>query len=201
MTDQTQSSHNAPSNELHPLAPAFAQILDRAASVDASVDRVSEQPGWLRQPHHQVAEIEEALAPKPQPDWLKGPLPADMRMGNPRWEKGVSGNPLGKPKGTRNKLSEDFIAAMHEDFEDNGKDAIAKVREKMPHRYLQIIASLLPKELKVDVKRDLTDDQLDNRIRQLASILEIGAPGAFGGAEASAGSQQIITIQSLPEAT
>ena len=108
-----------------------------------------------------------------------------------RFLPGNSGGP-GKPKGSRNKLGEDFIQALHADFQEGGVAAIQEVRRDRPHEYLKVVASLLPKELKVTTESDLTDDQLDQRIRQLAAAIslelnggEAGTSGAVDGAEAS----------------
>lgn len=64
------------------------------------------------------------------------------------------GNP-GRPKGSRNKLGEDFIKAMQEDFHEHGVAAIETVRTERPHEYLKVIASLLPKD--VNLSHDMTD--------------------------------------------
>ena len=63
---------------------------------------------------------------------------------------GISGNPSGRPKGSRNRLGEDFMQAMAEDFAQHGKDAIEEVRQKRPHDYLKVVASILPKELNTE---------------------------------------------------
>lgn len=97
------------------------------------------------------------------------------------------GNP-GKPKGSRHKLGEAFVQALHDDFAKHGVGAIEKVRAEKPDAYVKVIASLLPKEFKIETTADLTDEQLDARIRQLAAALEIGIAGASGGAEAAEGS-------------
>jgi hypothetical protein len=63
------------------------------------------------------------------------------------WVPGESGNPKGRPLGSRNKLSEKFILALHDDFVEHGSAVIAQVRQERPEIYLKIIASIVPREL------------------------------------------------------
>lgn len=65
----------------------------------------------------------------------------------PEW----NGNAAGRPKGSRNKLTEDFLSAMAEDFEQHGKAAIVEVRENDPSKYLTVVAQLVPKEADIKV--------------------------------------------------
>lgn len=90
------------------------------------------------------------------------------------YKPGQSGNPAGRPKGSRNKLGEAFIEALHDDFNEHGIAAIQKTRDEKPDVYVRVIASLLPKEFKIETTSDLTDEQLDARIRTLANLVEIG---------------------------
>lgn len=82
------------------------------------------------------------------------------------------GNP-GRPKGSRNKLGEAFIAALYEDFTENGAEVIVDVRTTKPVQYLRVIASLLPKELTLNFgeDRELSDDELVERIRVLTETV------------------------------
>ena len=64
-----------------------------------------------------------------------------------QWRPGQSGNPMGRPIGSRNKLNEKFILALHDDFAKHGPAVIEKVRETRPEIYLKVIASILPREL------------------------------------------------------
>jgi hypothetical protein len=72
-------------------------------------------------------------------------------------------------KGSRNKLGEDFIQALADDFERHGVEAIERVRIEKPEAYLKVIASLLPKDLNLNVTKydHLTDEQLIMRLRVL----------------------------------
>ena len=63
---------------------------------------------------------------------------------------GVSGNPKGRPKGSRNKLSEEFLAALLADFQDHGPEVIQAVRVEKPDQYLKVIAAVLPREMQLN---------------------------------------------------
>ncbi len=62
-----------------------------------------------------------------------------------QFKPGQSGNPKGRPKGSRNKLSEAFLQALSDDFEVHGVDAIVAVRIDKPEAYLSTIGKLMPK--------------------------------------------------------
>ncbi len=104
-----------------------------------------------------------------------------------RFKPGVSPNPAGRPKGSRNKLGEAFIQALYEDFTQHGTAVIETVRAEKPDQYLKVVASILPKELKVTTEIELNDEQLDQRIRQLAAALDLGLRGEGGTGEVAGG--------------
>jgi len=69
----------------------------------------------------------------------------------------------------RNKLDEAFIQALAEDFEKHGAAVIERVRIEKPDAYVKVIASLLLKDLHLNVNNldSLTDEQLLARLRRL----------------------------------
>jgi len=73
------------------------------------------------------------------------------------WQPGQSGNPAGRPPGARNKLGEDFIKAMLDDFAVNGSTAIVAVRTDDPAAYLNVIAKIIPKAIDLDAKVSFSD--------------------------------------------
>lgn len=81
-----------------------------------------------------------------------------------RFVAGTSGN--GRAKGSRNKLGEAFTDALYADFQENGIEAITKVRDNDPSTYVRVIAGLLPKEVKIEQQPlgDMSDDELGRLI-------------------------------------
>ena len=81
------------------------------------------------------------------------------------------GNP-GRPKGSRNKLSESFLTALANDFDKHGVQAIETMRVNDPSGYVKTIANLLPKDIHITEKRliEMTDAEI---LAQLSGVLQI----------------------------
>jgi hypothetical protein len=59
---------------------------------------------------------------------------------------GHNGGP-GRPRGSRNKLGEEFCAALYADFQEHGVAVIEAVRIERPWDYLKVVAALAPREI------------------------------------------------------
>jgi Family of unknown function (DUF5681) len=102
-------------------------------------------------------------------------------MPNNLWQPGQSGNPAGRLRGSRNKLSEEVICALLRDFRQHGQKAVARVRQTQPAAYLKVLALLVPREHKVEhsnLLKELTDEQLEAMIEYIETSLaaQAGAP-------------------------
>jgi hypothetical protein len=64
-----------------------------------------------------------------------------------KWKPGQSGNPLGRPRSSREALGTRFIEALSEVFQKKGKAAINKLADTDPATFVRVCASLMPKEL------------------------------------------------------
>jgi Family of unknown function (DUF5681) len=97
------------------------------------------------------------------------------------WQPGVSGNPAGRLRGSRNKLSEEVICALLRDFREHGQKAIAKVRRDQPGTYLKVLALLIPRQDKLDHTnpvKTMTDDELESAIAILKEMIAARAVGS-----------------------
>ena len=80
----------------------------------------------------------------------------------------------GRPKGSRNKLGEQFIEDLLTSWQAEGPSVIQRVIDEKPDQYLKVVASLMPKDMNVNINQSdgMTDEQLIARIRSLDSIIQ-----------------------------
>ena len=100
------------------------------------------------------------------PKMKRHTVPPSDRDAGGRFLTGNIGGP-GRRPGSRNRLGEDFIAAIHDDWTQHGAAVLAKVRKSNPAAYLRVVASLIPQRLAIGGDPDvplnlscLTDSEL-----------------------------------------
>ena len=62
------------------------------------------------------------------------------------FKPGQSGNPAGRPKGSRSKLANDFLTDAYEQWQEHGAAALKAMATTEPAKFCQMVANLLPKE-------------------------------------------------------
>jgi hypothetical protein len=100
---------------------------------------------------------------------------SDSKSNLKSFQPGQSGNPGGKPKGARNRLTAHFLNALADDFEVHGKKAIESARTEDPLGYVKVVGALMPKQIEHTTPlEDLTDAELTAGIALLRSRLAQG---------------------------
>lgn len=123
-----------------------------------------------KQPPKQPAPLDNTLGKLKEHAGTKNLIPA--KKGEP------SRNPKGRPKGSRNKLGEAFLADFLAEWEKSGAAALQRVALTEPATFIKVAASILPKHINVETDtpeldkflRGLNDDELDKLLRGLAAV-------------------------------
>lgn len=88
------------------------------------------------------------------------------------FEPGKSGNPTGRPKGARNKLTELFLSTVAKDFAEYGEEVLTLIRKEDPVSYFKIISSFIPKELIMQLEKAPTIDYSEISDEELVELLK-----------------------------
>ena len=65
------------------------------------------------------------------------------------WQKGQSGNPAGRPIGSRDRINELFLRDLAAHWQEHGRTAIERVFSAEPATYLRVVSALVPREHKL----------------------------------------------------
>jgi Family of unknown function (DUF5681) len=104
------------------------------------------------------------------------------KVGKPtRWPPGQSGNPAGKPPGTRTAFSQGFIRDFALVWAEEGLEAVRKVAKKSPEAFVAIAARICPNDVRLTLEQaipggmSLEDYSL---MREVIAAIREGLPEA-----------------------
>jgi hypothetical protein len=66
------------------------------------------------------------------------------------FKPGQTGNPKGRPRGSRDKITQAFLNDLERHWRQHGKSALDAALEKAPESYVKVVASLLPKDVNLN---------------------------------------------------
>jgi hypothetical protein len=106
--------------------------------------------------------------------------------------KGKSGNPLGRPTGSRNKLVESFVSDLQEKWRADGKAILDAVE---PAKIVEAISRLAPKDLAVTVNERNSlgvDPRLWAGFQRVLAAIEECAPEGMQPVEVFESLEQLV---------
>lgn len=70
--------------------------------------------------------------------------------------QGVSGNPVGRPRGSRAKLGEAFLFDLRGEWQRSGISALERVAKDDPTAFVKVVANVLPREVDATLNVDFS---------------------------------------------
>ena len=92
------------------------------------------------------------------------------------YKPGQSGNPKGRPKGSRNKLSEEFFRNLCDAWQAFGEPALMSAALTHPLEFVRVVAQLMPKDVEVTVTNiraeRMTSGELERLIEEHSGMVQ-----------------------------
>ena len=91
----------------------------------------------------------------------------------------------GRPKGSRNKLSTEFLDDLHAKWQQHGPDVLERVIRDDPAAFMRTVAQILPKEIDANVNAGSDFDGMNSIAEILQKVAdEVGVDAALRVAKA-----------------
>ena len=84
------------------------------------------------------------------------------------YKPGQSGNPKGRPKGSRNKLTEEFTHSLCKAWLIYGEAALQTVAMTQPVEFIRVVASLMPRDVEVTIAHVKAERMSDDQLLEIA---------------------------------
>ena len=85
------------------------------------------------------------------------------------YKPGQSGNPKGRPKGSRNKLSEEFFRNLCDAWQAFGEPALMSAALTHPLEFVRLVAQLMPKDAEATVANIRAERMSDDELATIAA--------------------------------
>lgn len=89
-----------------------------------------------------------------------------------RFLKGHNAGGPGRPKGARSKLGQAVLEDLRDVWHERGIEALRRCAEEEPARFCSIIASLLPRDISVDISMAVSPAEFSTRFQQAMALLD-----------------------------